>query len=105
MATGGQSASGASASTGPRHYQIVIVGGGAAGISVAARLCRKLDRGAVAIVEPSAVHYYQPMWTLVGGVGMGSGMNIDLFPQSRLHSLLQRTMALDRIARVQATDH
>ncbi|MCO6459742.1 MAG: NAD(P)/FAD-dependent oxidoreductase [Pirellulaceae bacterium] len=49
------------------HHQILIVGGGTAGISVAARLCKgrgpKLD---VAVVEPSDKHYYQPLWTLVG---------------------------------------
>jgi sulfide:quinone oxidoreductase len=50
------------------HHQIVIVGGGTAGISVAARVAMKrrpkLD---VAVVEPSQRHFYQPMWTLVGG--------------------------------------
>ena len=46
-------------------HKVVIVGGGTAGISVAARLCKKgLD---VAIIEPSRKHYYQPLWTLVGG--------------------------------------
>jgi sulfide:quinone oxidoreductase len=48
-----------------KKYQIVIVGGGTAGISVAARLRKKdLD---VAIIEPSAKHYYQPFWTFAGG--------------------------------------
>ena len=47
------------------HHQVVIVGGGTAGISVAARLIRKLDD--VAVIEPSDKHYYQPLWTLVGG--------------------------------------
>jgi len=48
------------------HYRVVVIGGGDAGISVAARLCRKgVDD--LAIVEPSAEHYYQPLWTLVGG--------------------------------------
>ena len=49
------------------HHRIVVVGGGTAGIAVAARLCRILDEPDVAIVEPSATHYYQPLWTLVGG--------------------------------------
>lgn len=49
------------------HHRIVIVGGGTAGITVAARLCRRLDEPDVAIIEPSDVHYYQPLWTLVGG--------------------------------------
>ncbi|WP_422744960.1 FAD-dependent oxidoreductase [Mycobacterium sp. WMMD1722] len=47
-------------------HHIVIVGGGTAGISVAARLVRKGYSG-VAVIEPSDVHYYQPLWTLVGG--------------------------------------
>ncbi|WP_433271991.1 NAD(P)/FAD-dependent oxidoreductase [Actinosynnema sp. CS-041913] len=45
---------------------IVIIGGGTAGISVAARL-RRAGRRDVTVVEPSAVHHYQPLWTLVGG--------------------------------------
>lgn len=53
------------------HHRIVIVGGGTAGIAVAARLCRELDEPDVAIIEPSAVHYYQPLWTLVGGGVVG----------------------------------
>lgn len=48
------------------HYQVLIVGGGTAGISVAARLRRRLRPYDVAIVEPSSQHYYQPLWTLVG---------------------------------------
>ena len=47
-------------------HKIVIVGGGTAGISVAARLLRK-GHSDVAVIEPSDVHYYQPLWTLVGG--------------------------------------
>ncbi|HMS43414.1 MAG TPA: FAD/NAD(P)-binding oxidoreductase [Pyrinomonadaceae bacterium] len=46
-------------------HKIVIVGGGTAGISVAARLCK--NNSDVAIIEPSEKHYYQPLWTLVGG--------------------------------------
>lgn len=48
-------------------YDVVIVGGGTAGISVAARLCNAPNPPSVAIIEPSVVHYYQPIWTLVGG--------------------------------------
>lgn len=47
-------------------HQILIVGGGTAGISVAARLLRK-GHPDVAVIEPSSMHYYQPLWTLVGG--------------------------------------
>ncbi|MCA8949022.1 MAG: NAD(P)/FAD-dependent oxidoreductase [Planctomycetes bacterium] len=57
--------------SGSQHYKVVIVGGGAAGISTAARLQKRLAKGDVAIVDPSQKHYYQPLWTLVGG-GVGT---------------------------------
>ena len=47
-------------------HQVLIVGGGTAGITVAARLLRK-GYTDVAVIEPSEKHYYQPLWTLVGG--------------------------------------
>lgn len=49
------------------HHKILIVGGGTAGITVAARLTRKISGSDIAIIEPSDKHYYQPLWTLVGG--------------------------------------
>lgn len=49
------------------HHRVVIVGGGTAGITVAARLLRVIKGIDVAIIEPSDWHYYQPLWTLVGG--------------------------------------
>ncbi len=48
------------------QHDVVIIGGGTAGISVAARL-RNEGVTDVAVIEPSTVHYYQPLWTLVGG--------------------------------------
>lgn len=50
-----------------KHYQVIIIGGGNAGISVAAQLLRKRKDLKIAIVEPSDKHFYQPAWTLVGG--------------------------------------
>lgn len=47
-------------------YQVLIIGGGTAGLSVAARLRKLPDPPTVAIIEPSTKHYYQPLWTLVG---------------------------------------
>lgn len=49
------------------HHQIIIVGGGNAGISVAAQLLRKNSSLDIAIIDPADKHYYQPAWTLVGG--------------------------------------
>ena len=49
------------------HYQILILGGGTAGLTVASQLARRINPAAIAIVEPSSRHYYQPLWTLVGG--------------------------------------
>ena len=48
------------------HFQILIIGGGTAGITVAAQLRRKDKNLQIAILEPSEKHYYQPAWTLVG---------------------------------------
>lgn len=47
-------------------HQIVIVGGGNAGISVAAQLLHKNHKLDIAIIDPADKHYYQPAWTLVG---------------------------------------
>ena len=52
--------------TGTEHHNIVIAGGGTAGITTAARLMRA-GQTDVAVIEPSSQHYYQPLFTLVGG--------------------------------------
>lgn len=48
------------------HHEILIIGGGNAGLSVAARL-RNAGQDDIGLIEPSEQHYYQPLWTLVGG--------------------------------------
>ncbi|MEB3242035.1 MAG: FAD/NAD(P)-binding oxidoreductase [Cyanobacteriota bacterium] len=49
------------------HHRVLIVGGGAAGITVAHLLRRLRPQLDVALLEPCADHYYQPGWSLVGG--------------------------------------
>ena len=49
------------------HYEILIVGGGTAGLTVASQLAQAENAPQIAILEPSDKHYYQPIWTLVGG--------------------------------------
>ena len=56
------------ASTPPtQRYDVLVVGGGAAGCAVSASLLRRNPDLRIAIVEPRDQHYYQPGWTLVGG--------------------------------------
>ncbi|WP_077329705.1 NAD(P)/FAD-dependent oxidoreductase [Virgibacillus siamensis] len=47
-------------------HQVVIVGGGTAGITVASRLKKLANYLDIAIIDPAEKHYYQPLWTLVG---------------------------------------
>ncbi len=48
------------------EHEVVIVGGGAAGIAAASSLLARAPGLDVAIIDPADVHYYQPGWTLVG---------------------------------------
>ncbi len=48
-------------------YDIVIVGGGAAGLAVAASLKARKSSLEIAVIDPADIHYYQPGWTMVGG--------------------------------------
>jgi sulfide:quinone oxidoreductase len=45
--------------------RIVIVGGGAGGITAAAKLNKWLDGAQITIVEPREIHWYQPGWVFV----------------------------------------
>jgi sulfide:quinone oxidoreductase len=57
------------------HHRILIIGGGTAGITVAARL-RIAGEDDIAIIEPSETHYYQPFWTLVGAGIVDAGASV-----------------------------
>jgi len=48
-------------------HQILIVGGGTAGLTVASQLQEQDETLDVAVIEPADTHYYQPLWTLIGG--------------------------------------
>jgi len=48
------------------QHRILIVGGGAAGLTAASQLRRARPELAITILEPAQHHDYQPGWTLVG---------------------------------------
>ena len=48
------------------NYNVVIIGGGTAGIMTVSQLKKKNPGISIALIEPSDTHYYQPAWTLVG---------------------------------------
>lgn len=47
--------------------EVLIIGGGSAGIGVAASILKRQPDLDVVIIEPNDMHYYQPAFTLVGG--------------------------------------
>jgi sulfide:quinone oxidoreductase len=49
-----------------RSHDVVIVGGGAAGIATASSLLKRRPDLDILIIEPQTNHYYQPGWTMVG---------------------------------------
>lgn len=76
---------------------MVIVGGGAAGITVAARLGRA-GLHDVAVIEPSDRHYYQPLWTLVGAGVVSAAASVR--PEARVmphrtHWVRDRAVEID----------
>jgi NADH dehydrogenase FAD-containing subunit len=49
----------------PLKYKLVVVGGGSAGMAVAAQLSNSKHFNAkqqILIVDPAKTHYYQPLW-------------------------------------------
>lgn len=55
-----------------RHHEVLIIGGGNAGISLAARLLRK-SKIDVAVIEPKSEHHFQPLFShaAAGAARMG----------------------------------
>ena len=48
------------------NHDVVIVGGGTAGLSTASSMLRRKPDLDILLIEPREAHYYQPGWTLVG---------------------------------------
>ncbi|MFK7949116.1 MAG: FAD-dependent oxidoreductase [Saprospiraceae bacterium] len=48
------------------HYQVLIIGGGTAGIMVSSQLKKADSKLKIGLIDPAETHYYQPAWTLVG---------------------------------------
>ena len=48
-------------------FDVVVVGGGSAGIATVASLLKRRYWLNIAVIEPKDNHYYQPGWTMVGG--------------------------------------
>lgn len=49
------------------HWDVLIVGAGTAGLTVAAMLRRSSPALRVGLIDSASTHFYQPLWTLVGG--------------------------------------
>lgn len=47
--------------------KVLVVGGGTGGCAVAAKFAKNLKKKDLIVLEPSDYHYYQPLFTLIGG--------------------------------------
>jgi len=63
IANGGKTPSDASDAS----HDVLIIGAGAAGISVASSLLARSPMLDIAIIDPADGHFYQPGWNMVGG--------------------------------------
>jgi sulfide:quinone oxidoreductase len=68
------------------HHTLLIVGGGAAGVSVANNMRRINKQIDIAVIEPSEKHYYQAAFTIIGGgestLAKHTRNEADLFSQN-----------------------
>jgi len=78
--------------------KVVVVGGGSAGITMVARLQAMLHHPDITLIEPNAVHHYQPGYTLIAGNEFKPQEILmpeaDLIP-SRVKWLQDRVIELD----------
>ncbi|KAJ8927035.1 hypothetical protein NQ314_020598 [Rhamnusium bicolor] len=47
--------------------KLLVVGGGTGGCAVAAKFSKHIKKNNLIVLEPSEDHYYQPLFTLIGG--------------------------------------
>ncbi len=91
--------------TNHRRHRILVIGGGSAGITVAARL-RRAGEADIGVIEPSETHFYQPLWTLVGGGVVPSSRSArpmrSVIPPG-VRWIRDRALAIDPEARTVAT--
>ncbi len=83
-------------------HKVVVIGGGNAGIATTAQLQRAGVED-VAVIEPSTTHYYQPLWTLVGGglapASAASRPQADVMPKGATW-ITDRAEQVDPVAQV-----
>lgn len=89
-------------------YKVLILGGGAGGISVAAKLSRELDSGEIAVIDPADKHFYQPLWT-VAGTGLMDKVETekderDLIPNG-VDWIKEHVLSIDPIKQVVQLSH
>lgn len=48
------------------HCQILVVGGGTAGLAVASRLIKSRPEADIVLLDPAHKHFYQPAWVFAG---------------------------------------
>lgn len=80
------------------RFKVLILGGGAGGLSAAAKIKKNINESSIAIVEPSSKHYYQPMWTLAGAGLVNKEVSQknekDFIPQG-VHWIQDKVIAID----------
>jgi sulfide:quinone oxidoreductase len=50
-----------------KHFKVIVLGGGTAGLTILNKIAKSVPTDSIALIEPSTNHYYQPLYTLVGG--------------------------------------
>lgn len=58
-----------------RRCKLLVVGGGTGGCTIAAKFAPSMGKNQCIVLEPAERHYYQPMFTMIGG-------GMEHFPES-----------------------